>query len=46
MKQMFDMRVIDSDLGGEKDPAFDAVAVGAAAKVYDKRRATVMSNEE
>ena len=36
MKQMFDMRVIDSDLGGEKDPIFDAVAFGAAAKAYDK----------
>lgn len=46
MKQMFDMRVIDSDLGGEKDQAFDADAFAAEMRAYDQRRAAVLLNAE
>jgi hypothetical protein len=35
MKTMFDMRVIDSDLGGEKDPAFDVAQFGGAVPHVD-----------
>ena len=43
MKQIFDMKHIDSDLGGEKDPTFNAAAFGVEARKYDKQRAAVLA---
>jgi len=43
MKTMFDMRVIDADLGGIRDPNFDAAAFGVEMRAYDTRRAAVLA---
>lgn len=38
MKQMFDMRVIDADMGGHRDPTFDAKEYGRLMREYDKMK--------
>ena len=38
MRQMFCMEVIDADMGGERDPRFDAAAFARAARAHDERK--------
>ena len=37
MQQMFRMEVIDADMGGERDPRFDAAAFAGAARARTTR---------
>ena len=42
MRQMFRMEVIDADMGGERDPRFDAEAFARAARAHDQRKKAVL----